>query len=238
MNLHFLIPQSKSSSIKTLGFLLLFALPFWGIGQTPAERLQSMQQLYAQHSSFSMQVAVKVYVNGAPQSAPITGSAKKQGQQFYSQIGERENLINEHCIVMVNHEHKSLIYGPALEAKTAQNWTVDPVEQAKAWKEIPMEFMKDSEGNQRIRLLQAGQPLASTEILLGNDGRLLALTYNYSATESSGPMRVEITYSHLDFNPRFDKSTFSEKRFIKGSGERAQPTANYPNYQIFNQFSR
>ncbi len=168
----------------------------------------------------------------------INGKVLKQGQQYYSKVGHWENLFNEKCVLMVNHEHQTVVYAPALAANNLSAWAGNPMDNFAAWKNLPKEWITDANGKKRIRMTHQEPALESTEVLLGEDGRLLALTYYYRATEESGPMRVEISYRNVSFEPDFSKASFSEKTFIQGSGPRAKLTPAFPNYKLLNQFSR
>lgn len=215
-------------------------------GQTPEEQAyQRIISTYAGLSNCSVSTVTSFYARQSdhrPQRV-MYSQAKFSEQGSIIKNDAVEVLTNGHCILVMDHAEKTMQYSKANPAALKQS--LDRQRQAfafadslfRARNKVTLSILADSTLQLVAKPHKTGNGPEQTTMLFDMKTHSLSkVTYLYGA--GSMYYRVETVYEHADLAPFFPNGTFSESRYVSGSGEKAKPQQKYAAYTFHNSFSK
>ncbi|HYG52758.1 MAG TPA: hypothetical protein VD905_17765 [Flavobacteriales bacterium] len=166
------------------------------------------------------------------------GAGKEKAQYYASENGsyyEDESsimLVNKNYVVLVKHREKKITVTPRLDGKKTATPT-DGFEQAK--KGLENYTLKATEQGSMVRIAVVGTSAISDVVYELNKatGTLVKMEYTIAQPAGKKNTKTVIEYTKTDFNKKFDKDFFAEKRLVKKSGKQFVVTdEKYKEYRI------
>ncbi|MEO1411893.1 MAG: hypothetical protein AAFW73_18535 [Bacteroidota bacterium] len=212
--------------MKSITILLKYTTALlWGIcwlvgpaalAQSPREVFESAFDKYGdlEHLSLDME-AFSFVERDSPQGTLVfQGSFKKRGKAFYSKAWEREMIVNDNRMLVVNHDEQNIVLGRARglekEALGFPRFTIDSLV-ARGGK---FEYLGLENGEQRYRLKAPDAMIYETDVFINADGLVTRMVYHYQELAEAQPAmaKLEIYYRNISFQPPlaifFDESKF------------------------------
>ena len=223
--------------LKFGSFLLLF-LAIAQLGQAQDNRavLERALQRYTEMENLSFEMYATAFSEEEAREGAVVfrGVFKKRGESFYTSAWNREMIVNEREMLVVNHEQQKMARGRSqpevMGDLTYPTSTIDSILISGA----QLESLGQKNGERHYRLNASGGVVAQIEFYLGAHDLITRMVYHYRDTPLAHPAyaRLELQYRNISF-AKPDAAFFDEAKFVSPSaGGELRPSAPYRDYEL------
>ncbi len=218
-----------------LPVFLFFCCPALKLeAQSAAHLLQKIEQRYQALENASMQVEVYTYSAGKSAELAYTGELKKLGESYYTKIWDREVMVKDGGLLVVDHHSNEIAIGRTKpgEASPFQLPTV-LLDSLFARGGIISEVQLKS-GQKMFSVTDPSALIRQTDFYINADNLLTRLVYHYQKKDGLQSMfdKVELRYLNIKLAPP-DDAYFDLARYYQTSSDGSLlPSNNYDGYLV------
>ncbi|MCW3071739.1 MAG: hypothetical protein JWO44_1629 [Bacteroidetes bacterium] len=224
-----------------LAILLLMSAAM--LSQNWKKDLLEMNKAYMNAKSFSMKVDVNSYagLNDKKAFFRSAGEVVSSGSNYYTSMMGRITILNERCMLVVDHGQKMIVYKKNNPASAPRNgFTIASLDSSMVMmeKNVKVKYLQDNAKEKRIELTYKSGEIARMEIVLDPVTCLMrevVFYYNTSKDYGNSLAKVVVTYTDTELDREVPDSFFSENNFLVSRKNEMLPLKKYEKYEVVNQ---
>lgn len=200
----------------------------------------AVRSSYENTKRLSIDIDVTVYnrLKNNEQVSRSRVSLKKEDRKFKYNVDDRTMLLNEDCLLLVDHQEHKIVYqrreenGQA-EAQLTEQAMPDVEKMLGDYDKI--EFLGTANGLKHYRLSTKSDDhyLEKMEVWINEKHQMLEkIVYLYNPELYPENNKVVVKYQNINTAPKFSSSEFSEKTYIQKQGLTFRAHKNYQNYAV------
>ncbi len=206
-------------SLLNLTYIVLcicFFTSTTAMAQSPQEIFESAFNKYGELKNLSLEMeAFSFEKEDSPKGVLVfQGTFKKKGDAFYSKAWEREMIVTDSRMLVVNHDDQKIVLGrskgPTNEAMGFPSFAIDSLlAQGGSFEYLGME-----NGERHYQIKSPDAMIAITDVYINSDGMISRMVYHYQELSETQPAfaKMEIYYRNISFQTPlpifFDESKF------------------------------
>ena len=229
--------------IITIAFFALFQNI---AAQTVAEikaQLETTYQQYLELEDFELEMTVSVYKGWHNDQPEYENKAvvKKQGTNYFYDYDMMTYLNNSNCMVLIDKEGKEVLYKAEESGKGAGKKKNKSGRMNAEW-EMPgfteqiaqcdsVKLITEEGGQKCYRFYGHGPMVKDMEVTIDKNGWVSDIRYYY-VPGLFDEERVEIAFTKMNTQPKFEENAFSEDRFVTIKKEEVSLNASLEKYEL------
>ena len=157
----------------------------------------------------------------------------QNNQHYLSDFKRRLTLISDTSWVMIDHNEKKMVYGK-LGSIPEQQVSIESMMDSSLFENNHFSVVNESKNETTYRFNKGVQqygPYKAIDYIITKDGLLSGLNYHY-IDENGYPDLMELRFSEINLNPKYEENYFSERRFVAENNGKRIPLNPYEQYQI------
>src|SRR6218665_833047 len=232
-------------SILKKGALIVFCMQLLtGVyAQAWLSDIKKVNHVFANASSFSMQLSVKIYDRQAAATPMMTYSGKvmKSGSLYFSEMMGKVTLLNEKGNLFVDEAQKVVVFRKSTGAKKAvqaPNFTkLKTALHSILTKGATATYMENSALNKKIRIVNNNYVYKTVEISIDPATYAIRQVIYYmdpATAAENNVAKIVVDYSGVQTNTPLASALFSEKKYVLVANGKASLTKAYKEFKLIN----